>query len=117
MNQYSRVLFFLIAISSCLLTAHQRSESHSKWVIVHGEERTIVNTVLTVKFSVLSRMNWQPQIKIGKQVFTKYGPNIIDNLHKKKFEIFLDLKFHDIPTTVYKACLEAFNLGVRYDFP
>ena len=68
MNQYSRVLFFLIAISSCLLTAHQRSESHSKWVIVHGEERTIVNTVLTVKFSVLSRMNWYPQIKIGKQV-------------------------------------------------
>ena len=52
------------------------------------------------------------KLKIGKQVFTKYGPNIIDNLHKKKFEIFLDLKFHDIPTTVYKACLEAFNLGV-----
>ena len=52
------------------------------------------------------------KLKIGKQVFTKYGPNIIDNLHKKKFEIFLDLKFHDIPTTVYKACLEAFNLGI-----
>ena len=52
------------------------------------------------------------KLKIGKQVFTKYGPEIINNLHKKKFKIFLDLKFHDIPTTVYKACLEAFNLGI-----
>tara|TARA_B100001123_G_C15267261_1_gene1008925 strand:+ start:209 stop:901 length:693 start_codon:yes stop_codon:yes gene_type:complete len=52
------------------------------------------------------------KIKIGKQVFTKFGPNIINNLQEKKFEIFLDLKFHDIPTTVYKACKEAFDLGV-----
>ena len=52
------------------------------------------------------------KLKIGKQVFTKYGPDIINNLQKKKFDIFLDLKFHDIPTTVYKASLEAFNLGV-----
>ena len=52
------------------------------------------------------------KIKIGKQVFTKYGPKIIDNLQSKKFEIFLDLKFHDIPTTVYKASREAFDLGI-----
>lgn len=52
------------------------------------------------------------RLKIGKQLFTKYGPSIIDDLQKKNFDIFLDLKFHDIPATVYKACVEAYNLGI-----
>ncbi|MEC9206166.1 MAG: orotidine-5'-phosphate decarboxylase [Pseudomonadota bacterium] len=52
------------------------------------------------------------RVKIGKQAFTKFGPELVKNLQGKGFEIFLDLKFHDIPTTVYKACTEAFNLGV-----
>ena len=52
------------------------------------------------------------RLKIGKQLFTKYGPTIIDELQDMDFEIFLDLKFHDIPVTVYKACLEAYKLGV-----
>ena len=52
------------------------------------------------------------RLKVGKQLFTKLGPDIIDLIHKKNFEIFLDLKFHDIPITVYKACLEAYKLGV-----
>tara|TARA_B100001123_G_scaffold443557_1_gene589888 strand:+ start:600 stop:1331 length:732 start_codon:yes stop_codon:yes gene_type:complete len=52
------------------------------------------------------------RVKIGKQAFTKFGPKLVENLHTKKFEIFLDLKFHDIPTTVYKACVEAFSLGI-----
>ena len=52
------------------------------------------------------------RVKIGKQLFTKLGPSIIDIIHKKNFEIFLDLKFHDIPVTVYKACIEAYKLGV-----
>ncbi len=52
------------------------------------------------------------RVKIGKQAFTKLGPKLVENLQKKDFEVFLDLKFHDIPTTVYKACLEAFNLGI-----
>jgi orotidine-5'-phosphate decarboxylase len=52
------------------------------------------------------------RLKIGKQLFTKFGPSIIENLHQKKFEIFLDLKFHDIPITIYKACLEAYKLGI-----
>jgi orotidine-5'-phosphate decarboxylase len=52
------------------------------------------------------------RIKIGKELFTMAGPRIIHELHKKGFEIFLDLKFHDIPTTVYKACLAAFSLNV-----
>ena len=52
------------------------------------------------------------RLKIGKQLFTKYGPTIVDELQKMNFEIFLDLKFHDIPITVYKACSEAYKLGV-----
>ena len=52
------------------------------------------------------------RIKIGKELFTKYGPNIINCIHEKGFEIFLDLKFHDIPTTVYKACVSAFSLNI-----
>ena len=52
------------------------------------------------------------RLKIGKQLFTKYGPSIVDDLQKMNFDIFLDLKFHDIPATVYKACLEAYKLGI-----
>lgn len=52
------------------------------------------------------------RLKVGKQLFTQLGPDIIELLHAKNFEIFLDLKFHDIPTTVYKACLEAYKLGI-----
>ena len=52
------------------------------------------------------------RLKIGKQLFTKLGPDIIESIQSRNFEIFLDLKFHDIPTTVYKACLEAYKLGV-----
>ena len=52
------------------------------------------------------------RLKIGKELFSKYGPEIISQIQKKGFEIFLDLKFHDIPTTVYKACISAFSLNV-----
>ena len=43
------------------------------------------------------------RLKIGKQLFAAEGPKIIENFNKKGFEIFLDLKLHDIPNTVYKA--------------
>ncbi len=52
------------------------------------------------------------RLKIGKQSFTRHGPSIIHKLHKDGFEIFLDLKFHDIPNTVYRSCLAAFELGI-----
>ena len=52
------------------------------------------------------------RLKIGKEVFTREGPKLIEQLMKKGFDIFLDLKFHDIPTTVAKACLSACELGV-----
>ena len=52
------------------------------------------------------------RIKVGKELFTREGPSIIKALHQKGFEVFLDLKFHDIPNTVAKACAVAADLGV-----
>lgn len=52
------------------------------------------------------------RVKVGKELFTREGPDILKALHKKGFEVFLDLKFHDIPNTVAKACTVAADLGV-----
>jgi len=52
------------------------------------------------------------RIKVGKELFTSLGPSIIYELQHLGFEIFLDLKFHDIPTTCAKAVTAAANLGV-----
>lgn len=51
-------------------------------------------------------------LKIGSEMFTLFGPDFVRALVKRGFKIFLDLKFHDIPTTVAKACLACANLGV-----
>jgi orotidine-5'-phosphate decarboxylase len=50
--------------------------------------------------------------KVGKQLFTHAGPKVIDMIRKRNQNIFLDLKFHDIPTTVAKAGVEATKLNV-----
>ena len=52
------------------------------------------------------------RIKVGKQLFSAEGPKILEKIHKLGFEIFLDLKIHDIPNTVYKSLLNIFNLNV-----
>ena len=53
-------------------------------------------------------------LKIGKELFSYYGPNIIKKFKKYKLPIFLDLKFHDVPTTVYKAVKVINSLKVNY---
>lgn len=54
----------------------------------------------------------QCQIKVGKELFTIGGPELIRKIYNKGFKIFLDLKFHDIPNTVAKAVAAAADLGV-----
>jgi orotidine-5'-phosphate decarboxylase len=51
--------------------------------------------------------------KIGKQLFTHAGPQAVRLIQHLGGEIFLDLKFHDIPNTVAKAAIEATRLGVK----
>jgi orotidine-5'-phosphate decarboxylase len=52
------------------------------------------------------------KLKVGKELFTSAGPNFVEQLVAKQFDVFLDLKFHDIPNTVSKACEAATKLGV-----
>lgn len=51
--------------------------------------------------------------KIGKQLFTKCGPAVVQMVQERGGQVFLDLKYHDIPNTVAKAAVEACKLGVR----
>lgn len=52
------------------------------------------------------------RLKVGKELFTRSGPAIIEALHQRQFEVFLDLKFHDIPNTTAQAVLAAADMGV-----
>lgn len=52
------------------------------------------------------------RLKVGKELFTQLGPQIVKDLHQRSFEVFLDLKFHDIPNTTAQAVLAAAELGV-----
>jgi len=51
------------------------------------------------------------RVKVGKQLFTREGPAILKALGSRGFDVFLDLKFHDIPNTVANACVAAAEQG------
>ncbi|HEY6095556.1 MAG TPA: orotidine-5'-phosphate decarboxylase [Gallionellaceae bacterium] len=52
------------------------------------------------------------RLKVGKELFTVAGPQLVEQLMRRGFEVFLDLKFHDIPNTTAQACKAAASLGV-----
>lgn len=52
------------------------------------------------------------RLKVGKELFTAAGPQLLEAIMSKGFEVFLDLKYHDIPNTTAQACKVAAELGV-----
>lgn len=52
------------------------------------------------------------RLKVGKELFTLAGPKIVEQCMQRGFQVFLDLKFHDIPNTTAQACKAAASLGV-----
>ena len=52
------------------------------------------------------------RVKVGKELFTVAGPDFVKSLVKRGFDVFLDLKYHDIPNTTAAACCAAADLGV-----
>jgi len=64
-------------------------------------------------FNLIDQINPELcRLKVGKEMFTHFGPGFIEKIQHRGFQVFLDLKYHDIPNTVARACSIAADLGV-----
>lgn len=83
------------------------SESDPKIIVALDYPDAATALELVVRLDPL-----QCRLKVGKELFTRTGPGLIEQFQQLGFEVFLDLKFHDIPNTTAQACKAAANLGV-----
>ncbi len=89
------------------LTQHKHGTNDPKIIVAldYADAASALNLVRQLDPSLC-------RLKVGKELFTAAGPQLVEQLVKADFAVFLDLKFHDIPNTVAKACQAAGNLGV-----
>lgn len=68
---------------------------------------------LDAAFTLVDRLDpTQCRLKVGKELFALGGPEVIKRCHQRGFDVFVDLKYHDIPSTVAKACRVLSDMGV-----
>lgn len=101
-------------IEECILPDHINSEVEVNMQKI--DPRVIValdvNSIEEVRDLVNKVGKNLRTFKVGMRLFTKYGPSLVKELKDKGYDVFLDLKYHDIPNTVETACKEAAWLGV-----
>ncbi|VAW84594.1 Orotidine 5'-phosphate decarboxylase [hydrothermal vent metagenome] len=82
----------------------------------NSESKIIVALDYSNEFDAISLVEQldpkQCRLKVGKELFTSAGPALVKRFVDLRYDVFLDLKFHDIPNTVAKACAVAADLGV-----
>jgi len=81
-----------------------------------GESRIIVALDFSDRIAALQLVDQldpsRCRLKVGKEMFTHFGPGFVEALHTRGFDVFLDLKFHDIPNTAASAVAAAADMGV-----
>ncbi|WP_131667228.1 orotidine-5'-phosphate decarboxylase [Psychrobacter pygoscelis] len=88
---------------------HQQAAKGLVSPVIVAIDKQDLNSALTLADSLDPKLC---RVKVGKELFTRCGPSIIEALHQRDFEVFLDLKFHDIPNTTAQAVLAAADMGV-----